>query len=82
MSQSFLIRLVLILLVLGTLYRILPVFTGQPHLSELFMTEDGYLMLTVARNIAIGLGMSVSEGTIGTNGVQPLATYIFTLPYL
>ncbi|MFD1195083.1 hypothetical protein ACFQ3C_10415 [Seohaeicola saemankumensis] len=82
MSQSFLIRLVLILLVLATLYRILPVFMGQPYLSEVFMTEDGYLMLTVARNIATGLGMSVSEGTIDTNGVQPLATYIFTLPYL
>lgn len=82
MSPRFLIRLALILLVLGTLYRVLPVVTGQPHLSELFMTEDGYLMLTVARNMAIGLGMSVSEGTIGTNGVQPLATYIFTLPYL
>ncbi len=46
------------------------------------MTEDGYLMLTIARNMAIGLGMSVSEGTIHSNGVQPLATFLFTLPYL
>ncbi len=46
------------------------------------MTEDGYLMLTIARNMAIGLGMSVSDGTIASNGVQPLATFIFAVPYL
>ena len=46
------------------------------------MTEDGYLMLTVARNMAIGLGMSVSDGTIPTNGVQPMSTILFTVPYL
>ena len=66
----------------GTLFRLWPIFSGQPALSEFFMTEDGYLLLTVARNIAIGLGMSVSEGTIPTNGVQPLVTYILALPYL
>ncbi len=82
MTQNLLIRLIFAVLVLGTLYRLLPVVIGQAALSELFMTEDGYLMLTVARNMAIGLGMSVSEGTIATNGVQPLATYLFMLPYL
>lgn len=43
------------------------------------MTEDGYLMQTVARNLALGLGMSTAEGTIPTNGVQPLATLLFAL---
>lgn len=65
----------------GTLLRLFPIAAGQPRLSDYFMTEDGYLMLTVARNMAIGLGMSVSEGTIPTNGVQPMATYLFALPY-
>ena len=41
------------------------------------MSEDGYLMQTVARNMAIGLGMSTAEGTIPTNGVQPLATFAY-----
>jgi hypothetical protein len=40
-------------------------------------TEDGYLMLTVARNLALGLGMSTAEGTLPTNGVQPLATFLW-----
>ncbi|WP_237400768.1 hypothetical protein [Rhodovulum sulfidophilum] len=74
--------LVGLLFAAGTLYRLFPIVTGRPALSEFFMTEDGYLMLTVARNIAMGLGMSVSDGTITTNGVQPLATFLFTLPYL
>lgn len=64
------------------LYRLFPIVTGQPALSQFFITEDGYLMLTIARNMAIGLGMTVSDGTIATNGVQPLATFLFTLPYL
>lgn len=73
---------ILTLLMACTLYRVFPVLKGQPALSEFFLTEDGYLLLTVARNMAIGLGMSVSDGTIPTNGVQPLITFLFTLPYL
>jgi len=73
---------ILATLVIGVTYRAFPIFAGQPALSQFFVTEDGYLMLTVARNMAIGLGMSVSDGTIATNGVQPLATYLFALPYL
>ncbi|NGQ92218.1 hypothetical protein G5V65_15075 [Rhodobacter sp. HX-7-19] len=68
-------------LILGLVYRLFPIVAGQPYLSQFFMTEDGYLMLTVARNMAIGLGMSVSDGTIPTNGVQPLATFLFAVPY-
>ena len=81
-SEKGAFRLIIVALVLGTLYRLHPIFIGLPTLRQFFMTEDGYLMLTVARNIAIGLGMSVSEGTIHTNGVQPLSTFLFTLPYL
>lgn len=78
----FQILIVALLLLAGTLYRLWPIAAGMPDLANFFLTEDGYLMLTIARNIAIGLGMSVAEGTIQTNGVQPLATYLFTLPYL
>ncbi len=69
-------------LVFGAAYRLFPVIAGPPALAQFFMTEDGYLMLTIARNMAIGLGMSVSDGTIPSNGVQPLATFLFALPYL
>lgn len=65
----------------GLLYRLWPLAAGMPALSTFFLFEDGYIMLTVARNMAIGLGMSVSDGTIATNGVQPLATFLFTLPF-
>ena len=73
--------LVLLCLIFGTGYRLWPVFAGMPTLANFFITEDGYLMLTVARNMAIGNGMSVSDGTIPTNGVQPLIAFFFAVPY-
>lgn len=82
LSEKTMIRLMIGALILGTLYRLYPVVAGQPALAQFFMTEDGYLMLTIARNMAIGLGMSVSDGTIASNGVQPLATFLFAIPYV
>lgn len=82
LSEKNLFRLIALSFVLATLYRLYPIVLGPSVLREAFMTEDGYLMLTIARNMAIGLGMSVSEGTIASNGVQPLATFIFAIPYL
>jgi hypothetical protein len=70
------------LVVVGTLSRLAPLADPGGRLLRQFMTEDGYLMQTVARNMAIGLGMSVSEGTIATNGVQPLATFVFSVLHL
>jgi hypothetical protein len=75
-------RLIAVAIIAGLLYRLHPIALGMPALAETFLTEDGYLMLTVARNMAIGLGMTVSDGTIATNGVQPMATFLFTIPYL
>lgn len=54
------------------------------HLSSLFsdyrlryvINEDGYYMITIARNIALGLGMTIAEGQIPTNGVQPFYTFV------
>ena len=54
----------------------------MPALANFFITEDGYLMLTVARNMALGEGMSVSNGTIPTNGIQPMIGVFFAVPYL
>lgn len=68
-------------LVFGLLFRLHPYAMGADRITQFFITEDGYLMLTLARNLAIGLGLSVSEGTIASNGVQPLATLIYSIGF-
>lgn len=70
-----------VVLAFGLLYRLSPLVLGPEAMARFFITEDGYLMLTVARNIATGLGLSVSDGMIATNGVQPLATLLYAVPY-
>jgi len=66
-----------LLILAGLAARLSPLADIDGRLFWQYMTEDGYLMQTIARNMAIGLGMSTSEGTIPTNGVQPLATFLF-----
>ncbi len=63
--------------VLGVIARLTPLSNPGDRLFWQYVTEDGYLLQTVARNMAIGLGMSTAEGTIPTNGVQPLATFLY-----
>ena len=58
---------------LGLIVRVLPLVQGTGMLIRQ-PSEDGYLLLTVARNIALGHGMSTAAGTMPTNGVQPLIT--------
>ncbi len=57
---------------IGLLSRLLPLFDQGGRVLRQFPTEDGYLMLTIARNLALGRGMSTAEGLIPTNGTQPL----------
>jgi len=59
----------------------LPLIGSTERLKWLYMTEDGYLMQTVARNLALGLGMTTADGTLPTNGIQPLATFAHMLIY-
>jgi hypothetical protein len=61
--------------------RVAPLLEGGERLQWQCVSEDGYLMLTVARNVALGNGLSVSAGTVPTNGVQPLATFIYALAF-
>jgi len=79
-------RLILILtcllLALGVGLRVVPIVGSDDRMLQVFPTEDGYLMLTIARNMAIGNGMSVAEGTIPTNGTQPLTTFEWALCFL
>jgi len=73
--------LVLALLALGTIARLLPFADPDGRMLRQFPSEDGYLMQTIARNIALGRGMSTADGSIPTNGTQPLATLIYALGY-
>jgi hypothetical protein len=61
---------------IGLLTRLSGLLTSDDRLLQHWPTEDGYLMLQVARNMAEGLGMSTAAGTLPTNGVQPLATIL------
>lgn len=66
-----------LLLAIGLAARVAPLFNQGGRILRQFPTEDGYLMLTIARNIALGNGMSTANGTIPTNGTQPLTTLIW-----
>jgi hypothetical protein len=68
-----------LLLVVGIGLRLVPIIGSDERVLQAFPTEDGYLMLTMARNIAIGHGMSVSDGAMLTNGTQPLTTFEWAL---
>lgn len=64
-----------VLIAAGLAARVLPLVQDEATLLRQ-PSEDGYLMLTVARNMAVGLGMSSAQGTIPTNGVQPLSAFL------
>jgi hypothetical protein len=49
-----------------------------PYLSDKPIGEDGFYMLTVAWNLALGKGISYNMG-IATTGIQPLSTFIFLI---
>lgn len=68
-----------LLILMGVAARLLPLLDHQGRLLQQFPTEDGYLMLQIARNMALNYGMSVSAGTIETNGTQPFCTFIWSL---
>lgn len=77
-SSVAIVLLVVLLAAVGLLSRIAPLFDQGGRLLRQWPTEDGYLMLTIARNIAIGLGMSTAAGEIPTNGTQPLCTFLWS----
>jgi hypothetical protein len=64
-------------LAIGTVARALPLFDLDGRALRQFPSEDGYLMLTIARNLAIGNGPSIEAGTTLTNGTQPFMTGVY-----
>lgn len=73
--------LLIALLVIGFGARLAPFFDVDNRLLEQFVTEDGYFMLAIARNLAIGNGFSIADGEMPTNGTQPLTTLLFTVGF-
>ena len=71
------VALIFALVTIGIVARVAPLFDRGGRVFQQFPTEDGYLMLQIARNIALGNGMGTAEGTLPTNGTQPLATMIW-----
>jgi len=63
------------LILVGIATRSAPLLDQEGRLMNA-PTDDGYLMLTIARNLATGKGFTVSDGIIPTNGTQPLATML------
>jgi hypothetical protein len=72
LRSSLFMAAVSLLFATGFISRVVPLFDFGGRLLRQWPTEDGYLMLTIARNIALGNGMSTAAGTIPTNGTQPL----------
>ena len=50
-------------------------------LIDIPLTEDGYYLLSVSRNIALGRGLTV-DGTHLTNGFQPLFAVLLSPIYM
>ena len=63
--------------IIGTTARAVPLFDVGGRALRQFASEDGYLMLTIARNLAIGNGLSTEDGATPTNGTQPLMTFVY-----
>lgn len=68
--------------VIATVVRIAPLVEGGERLQRQCVSEDGYLMLTIARNMALGKGFSVSDGLVLSNGTQPLAALLYALCFV
>ncbi len=72
-TRALLTVAVVPLLLVGSGVRLAPLTNDRRTIAAI--SEDGYLMLTVARNVALGRSLTIAEGTIRTNGVQPLVTF-------
>ena len=80
--HPFYVVLGIALLGIGLVARVAPLADHDGRLLSQFPTEDGYLMLTMGRNLALGNGLSTAGGTIATNGTQPLCTFLWALCFL
>ena|GEM_PF-6655791 len=74
--------LIVLCLLLGLSYHAAIIFRQRKLLSDRPFRDDSFYALTVARNLADGRGLTVADGQIRTNGIQPLFVYVSAIPYL
>lgn len=65
---------------IGALALLSVAFRSSTILLDKPLTEDGYYLLAVARNLALGNGLSI-DGERLTNGIQPLFTFLAAPAY-
>ena len=76
-SNKLLVCIALAAATVALCVRVAPIVEGGDRLQRQCVSEDGYLMVTIARNLELGVGFSVSNGTIETNGVQPVVARVY-----
>ena len=77
MNHRAWLAVLVVVALLGVISRAAPLLDLDGRLFRQWPSEDGYLMLTIARNLAIGKGVTVNDGEMQTNGTQPLSTLVF-----
>lgn len=79
-ARRLVLATVVALFALGAGARLAPLVSPDRVVNSI--SEDGYLMLTVARNVGLGRGMTTEAGERLTNGVQPAVTLVWALLHL
>jgi len=74
--------MILVSFAVGMLIHVALIFRPAEMLADRPFRDDGFYGLTVSRNLAIGKGLSVSDGEIPTNGIQPVFVFLCSLLYL
>jgi hypothetical protein len=69
----------------GVFFRLIPLVSSELDLFGRFPTEDGYLAMTIARDMSLGHGPSVPIDVAGnrvpTNGFQPLCVLVWCVAF-
>lgn len=77
-----LVFMVLASFAFGILVHVALMARPSEMLADRPFRDDGFYGLTVSRNLALGKGLSVSDGEIPTNGIQPVFVFLCSLLYL
>jgi len=67
---------IVVLAVVGLVFRVAVAFRPLAVLDRLFVPDDTYYTLSIARSLAHGLGPTVGGGAPLTNGFQPLVAFL------
>ena len=81
-ANNLLWPLIWICILLGVAFHLALVLRESEMLADRPFRDDGFYALTVSRNLALSKGLSVSNGEIDTNGIQPVFVYLCSLPFI